>query len=512
MRETLILVERFDAGALGTSLAAVYRRLANLASFTSAGGRAPVACGALVAACVALGLAPSPLRAQAAGAAAVPAHAAAAAHAESYWGEIPPPGDSTVAVITARSKPLWEQTLLVPYVVAKAPFSVLNAGARETITFFDETGTVKKIMKLLGPRQGPFGLVLNFTSGSLTGLGGGITAYHDAFFSPRNHFRLGVRSSQNGHHRATAGAVIPVGERDNLEFGAGYRMRPNARYFGIGPTSVEGDRSYVRNELTWFGASFKHRVTGRAFVEAGALYSLVGTRGPRSDDHPKIDAQFEGRLPAGYRERSDGVTLSLALIHDDTNETGRPESGGVRTLKAGYFTSADESDVAFWTYRGELQQFVPLWHTRRALALRGFASWIEDKGDDEIPFQRLMTNDDPDLLRGYKDFRWTDRGMIAFSSEYRWPVWNEKSVDGAGIDMYLLADFGQVFGDADEISRENMTDSWGGGIRLIGNRGFVGRVEYAVSDEESVIRVRADQVFQFASNGIYHGRNPIPIR
>lgn len=469
---------------------------------------------ALAAVCGAILFAPLPLRAQESGAATTAAREAvlAAAPAESYWGVFPAPSDSTTTRVTARPKPIWEQTLLVPYAVAKAPFSVVNAGARETVTFLDETGAVKKIAALLGPRQGPFGLVLNFTSGSLTGLGGGLTAYHDAFFSPKNHFRLGLRSSQNGHHRATAGVVIPLGVRNDLEFGAGYRMRPNARYFGIGPNSVEADNSYVRNELTWFGSTLKHRVAGNAFVEAGALYSLFGTRGPRGDDHPKIDAQFEGRLPAGYRERSDGVTLSLAIIHDDTNETGRPETGGVRTLKAGYFTSTDASDVAFWTYRGEAQQFVPLWHTRRALALRGFASWIENTGDDEIPFQRLMTNDDPDLLRGYKDFRWTDRGMIAFSSEYRWPVWNEESIDGSGVDMYLLADFGQVFGAAEEISRANMTDSWGGGLRLIGKRGFVGRVEYAVSDEESVIRIRADQVFQFASNGIYHGRNPIPIR
>ncbi|MFN0149871.1 MAG: BamA/TamA family outer membrane protein [bacterium] len=432
--------------------------------------------------------------------------------ATSYWGPIASPSDSVTSQFANRPTPLWEKTLLAPYYIVRAPFSLINAGAREAITYMDETGAVKKVQKLLGPQQGPFGLMLNVTSGSLTGLGGGITAYHDAFFSPKNRFRLGLQSSQNGHHRATTGVTIPVSARDDLEFGAGYRMRPNTRFFGIGPDTDASDESFVRNETSWFGTSFKHRIAGHAFVEAGALYSLVGTRGPRSKDDPTIDEQFAGRLPAGHRERSDGVTLSLALIHDDTKETGRPESGGVRTLKAGHFKSTDGSEVAFWNYRGEFQQFIPLWHTKRAFALRGFASWLENTGDDEIPFQRLMTNDDPDLLRGYKDTRWTDRGMIAFSSEYRWPVWNEKFIDRAGLDMYVLADVGQVFGDADEISRRNMTDSWGLGLRLIGNKGFVGRIEYATSNEESVLRVRADQVFQFAKNGIYHGRNPIPVR
>jgi outer membrane protein assembly factor BamA len=432
---------------------------------------------------------------------------------ESYWGPMPVASDSTTVTYQNRSKPAWEKSLLAPYYVLKVPFSLLNAGARETVTFLDESGAIHTIADLLGPREGPFGLVFNLSSGSLEGLGVGVTTYHDAFLSPRNRLRLGLRTSTNGHHRATAGLTIPVGD-DGREFelGAGYRMHPNSRFFGIGPDSDEDDKSFVRQELTWFGANYALPLAGDLDFEAGALYSMVGARGPRDDDTPRLDDEFAGRIPPGYGERSDGVTTSLALVHDNTTESARPERGGVRTLKGGYFTSTDASDVEFWNYRVELQQFVPLWHSKRALALRSFVTWLESTGGDEVPFQRLMTNDDPDLLRGYNDFRWTDRGMVLASAEYRWPIWNAQTVDGPGLDMYFLVDIGQVFGEAEQISTRNMTDSEGIGLRLIDRNGFRTRLEFAWSNEESVIRLRADQVFQFAKNGLYHGRNPIPVR
>ena len=130
-----------------------------------------------------------------------------------------------------------------------------------------------------------------------------------------------------------------------------------------------------------------------------------------------------------------------------------------------------------------------------------------------MPAPRLHTNDDPDLLRGYDDFRWRDRGLALVNAEYRWPMWRHEQPDGAGIDAYLLSDVGQVFGHAREISLDHLTVSWGGGLRLGSRRaGSLFRVEYARSEEDHVFRFRADQVFQFVKTGYIHGREPIPAR
>jgi hemolysin activation/secretion protein len=138
---------------------------------------------------------------------------------------------------------------------------------------------------------------------------------------------------------------------------------------------------------------------------------------------------------------------------------------------------------------------------------------MDPAGDATIPFQRLLTNDDPDLFRGYEDDRFHDRGLALVTAEYRWPVWAPVDGSGPGVDAYLLADFGQVFGTFDELSFDNLTRSWGGGFRLVSRHGFSARVEIARGgDEEFQLRLKADQVFQVFRSTLLGGKNPVPER
>jgi outer membrane protein assembly factor BamA len=401
----------------------------------------------------------------------------------------------------------------VPYRIASLPPRAAVAGLGATVRFLDDQHVISRVQELLGPRTGPFGVLVNVRAGGLTGFGGGVTILHDRFFGATNHMKLRTESTTRGTHKFTLGVRLRQESPDQFELGAGYRVMPNARFFGIGPGAPEANESHFTLEQSWTGGGYTRRVAESFFVDAGVLFSAVGARGSDDEYEPLLSEKFAGALPSGYRDRSDGITVGLGLRHDSAEEDGRPSGGGVQRARVAYFSATDGGNVAYWSTRGEVEQYIPLWLPSRVLALRGYVSWIESTGDDPLPFQRLMTNDDPDLLRGYQDFRWRDRGMTSLSAEYRWPIWASRVPDGLGVDAYLLTDVGQVFGSREEISLDNVTASYGGGVRLIGSdRGFRGRLEYARSDEESVIRLRADQVFQFARHGLYHGRNPIPIR
>lgn len=429
---------------------------------------------------------------------------------ESHWGVFPAETDSVTAVFHHPSPPAWQTVVDVPYHVASVPLRLVVGGIGATVRYLDERHVVYRIARLIGPRELPYGVVGSFSAGGLTGLGVGATAVHDAFFGPDNRFRVGGKTSQNGHHRALLGIELGIGHPRTTQLGFGYRKSPNARFFGIGPTTREADESYYSREMTWMGASLHQTLGANVGVEASVLYSQVHAFGPRDDDDPALKDVYDA-TPFGYGHRSDGVSLGIALEHDDTAELGRPETGGYRRLAAHYYTETSRADIAFVTYRAEVQHFFPLWFSKRALALRAFYSWIDPVTGD-VPFQRLMTNDDPDLLRGYRDFRWHDRGMAVFTAEYRWPVWASSTVTGTGLDAYLFTDLGQVFGDPDELAARNVTESFGGGLRLVGSKGFTGRIEVGWSDEETIFRIRSDQVFQFQKHGLYHGRNPIPAR
>jgi hemolysin activation/secretion protein len=212
----------------------------------------------------------------------------------------------------------------------------------------------------------------------------------------------------------------------------------------------------------------------------------------------------------------------LELSHENTEKLGppehswrervRPEHGGLQRATVSWFEGKGNSKAVYWTWRGEAQQFLPLWHSRRALALRGFVERQENRGDDPVPFQRLMTNDDPDVFRGYPDERFHDIGIAALTAEYRWPLWVVDNENELGADAYLFADWGQVFAKFDDLGMDRLAKSYGGGVRLGGNGRFVGRIEVGHSEEGTQFRLRADQLFQYEKAGFFNARSPVPDR
>ncbi len=430
----------------------------------------------------------------------------------SYWGIIPPPADSVQVTTRPRPMPAWEGILVWPYRVVTLPIWLLSSGIGESVEYLDEKRVLNRLGKLLGPREGPFGVVLNFSAGGLPGLGGGVSLEHDAFFRPGHQFRLRGSATLRGHRRGSLGLRFPAGDRGSVEFGAGYRYRPNARYFGRGPNTRADDASFYGHELGWAGASYRRALGASVYLGGSALYSTLGTGPPRDQDTPPLAERFAAALPPGYDSRSSGVSLGLVLSHETADETGRPTGGGIHRFQVSYFRGLGDDETRFWTYRAEMQRFIRLWYRHNVLAIRGHATWIDPVGASVVPFQRLMTNDDPDLMRGFRDFRWRDRGLVVVSAEYRWPIWVLSHPEGMGLDMYLLVDAGQVFGVPRDIDLGDFVFSYGAGIRVLNLRGFVLRVEYARSGEEAVWRLRSDQLFQFARGGLFSGRDPVPLR
>lgn len=348
--------------------------------------------------------------------------------------------------------------------------------------------------------------------GGLSGYGAGLRLEHDAFPGPENQLRCGFLSTLEGGHRARAGLRTRVGGDTRLEFGVGYRFRPNARFFGMGPGASVEKESFYSQALFWGGVSGRRTLSEQLGVTGTLVFSSVESRRAPASDRVGVAERFSGQLPPGYGQRSSGFSAGVRLGWDTTLEDRRPTSGGLWRLGVNAFQASDDADLQYWSYRAEVQRFIPLWHSYRCLAARAYLSCAEVLQGEDIPFQRLLTNDDPDLLRGYGDFRWRDRGMIALSLEYRWPLWNFKSADGLGADWYMLSDVGQVFGEYREIGPAHWTWSRGLGIRLLSDRRYVGRLEFAWSDEAWTFRIRTDQLFQFSAAGLFEGRDPVPER
>lgn len=435
---------------------------------------------------------------------------------DSFWGVVPAPGDSVRAPLVGSPRPLWEYPLLVPYRTAQAPIRLLAAGAKVSYIYLDESGTLRAIGQLLGPKPVPYGAMVSFKAGGLSGFGGGLTLFHNSFFGPDNRLKVRSTATSTGEKKLTLGTIYGIDHAQTLEVGGGYRLRQNSRFFGLGPESREEDESFFAQEAAWGGLMLSQRLHDQVRLEASGLFSSAGTRRPHEDHDPALVDVFDGtggrELPVGYGERSQGFSWYLALVRDGTRTTRRPESGGIQRLRFGYFSSrGDEAPSSYSSYRADIEQFVGLWFTKRALCLRGYLNWLDPiRGD--IPYQRLLTNDEPDLFRGFRDNRWRDRGLVGTSVEYRWPLWVDNQIDGVGLDMYILADVGQVFREFDRIAARTLQTSYGTGIRVIGRSDFSGRIEFAWSREEFVFRLSSDQIFQYAAGGLFNGRDQSALR
>jgi outer membrane protein assembly factor BamA len=437
--------------------------------------------------------------------------------AASNWGPIPAESDSVRVQFENRTTPGWQKAVYLPFRIILLPLWVVDRVGAFTAGVVYESPAIRAAAAYAGNIPGPWGSYFRptITAGGLPGLGGGVKIEHPAFFGPRNGLRLNVGLTINGDTRITSGAVFR-GEHDTeLEVGAGLRIRPNAQFYGIGPTAMESNESFYKQQFGWVGGEFRRRLAGPLHLEAEANLTTSYADTTTLD---KIEADertqnvFPVELLPGWGERSTGLGFGVALYVDTAPDLGRPGGGGIYRLQGNYFTDVDNTNISFWTFRGDFQQFIPLWNSKQTLAVRAYGSWIESTGGDPVPFQRLMTNDDPDDLRGYKDFRWRDRGLLAASFEYRWPIWVVSKIEGAGLDFYLLSDVGQVFGDATEIAWDNLTLSYGLGLRAVSTRHFMGRFEVAWSNEETVVRLVGSQNFQFSMGSLFRGNAPIPAR
>ena len=436
---------------------------------------------------------------------------------QSAWGPVAPPDSANTAMLPAQPRPTWEKAVNLPYVILFFPLKLVFHGIEGTAAAVERDPGVRKFVSYFPLRAGPSLISGGLSYSTAEGFGLGVS------LDVPDQFNLRLSGQTAGDRRVTTGLRRRHGTQSWFDFGAGYRNSHNARYYGVGFDAPQDAESFYRRELSWGGVTWYRNVGNGDFKWAlTALYSGVAAIGSGRTDDPHLSEEFADDLPPGYRAHTEGITAGLELFHENTvmigppghevRERDRPESGGLRRASVSWFEGKGNSKAAFWTWRVEAQQFIPLWYSKRALAVRGYMSRIEDEGDDPVPFQRLLTNDDPDLFRGYVDDRFHDVGITSVSAEYRWPIWAVGNVDGRGADAYVFADWGQVFSDFDQITNDHLTKSYGGGIRIGGHGRFSGRMEVGHSEEGTQFRLRADQLFQYERGGLFNGRGPVPDR
>jgi outer membrane protein assembly factor BamA len=433
------------------------------------------------------------------------------AFAGCLWGPVPARDDSVSAGLRNRSRPGWETAVMVPYWIVGIPFRIVYFGLDQAVIGMDKLGLFAAGGEYPGLKvPGGAYLMPVISIGDLEGWTFGLQLTRPNFLGPNNMlFIQGSRSTRKADE-LSGGTLFQLGKGWAIQVGGGTEEKNLTRYYGMGPDSYNGDLSYYFRRTTWGGFELDKDVGHKTALELRTFFSQVEALEPDYNVDQSLGRVHADDIPYGYPGQSNGWTGRLGLYRDNADQRGRPRRGGFQSLGVSLFQASDGSQLQFLTYHIDLEKFYPLWHTDRTLALRGFFNRISNTWPVDIPFTRLVTFQRPDELRGFSSLRYYGMGSMGFSVEYRWPVWVARGRNDLGVDAYIFSDIGQVFDKTAEISITNMRGTGGVGLRLINsNRGFSARFELGLSEEQTIVRLKFSQTFQYDSKGLLYGKNPI---
>ncbi len=430
---------------------------------------------------------------------------------ESYWGPIPAANDSNTVQLENPPTPTWEHVANAPYNLVGIPFRLGNLVVRETVETLDGWGLfdLPPVSEKGLPLPGGFLLMPDGGYSSLLGWQAGFNIRHPHFLGKSHKAYLTLETSTRHADKLGGGFRFQLDDKWALDLGGGGADIPLARYFGHGYDTVGGRESYYNRISHWGGLDVTRQLGRHTHTRLRSYFSHVEAKDSRFEVDLGLRRIHGGDLPDGFPGKSSGVTVQVDWFLDSALVDGRPTVGTFKRLAVAWFQETDGSDLRFLQYTFDMQRFLPLWHTKRALALRAYGSRILPYGEDPVPLSRQVSTYRPYSMRGIESHRYYGLGVVGGSAEYRWPIWVVKGRSESGLDAYLFTDTGQIFDRGRELAWDRFVWTGGFGFRLMGgDDDLVANLEIGFSDEGTQFQIGVSQSFQFAGKGMMYGKDP----
>src|SRR6185436_18982929 len=162
-------------------------------------------------------------------------------------------------------------------------------------------------------------------------------------------------------------------------------------YFGVGPDSLESERSEYRLKST--------NVVGYANVQANRWLTIGGNGGwlrqptlsssvgPFDQDFPDTQLLFSGDPGVGQPVSFGHGGVSVAA--DTRDHPDHPTSGGLYRAAAAAYSDRDLGQFSFRRYEAEGLQVVPVVGATWTLALHGWLVASDTSSGNSVPFYML---------------------------------------------------------------------------------------------------------------------------
>jgi outer membrane protein assembly factor BamA len=271
--------------------------------------------------------------------------------------------------------------------------------------------------------------------------------------------------------------------RYSIGFSAMYFKNATVRFFGLGPTTVQGDETnYTAPEtrLNWKFGVYANEVTQIA-VSQRLRYMQPIQQG--ATDLPFTGDSFPN-VPG-----VDGATIlgqRISFHYDTRNSLVTPTDGMAVTAYAELNYNFHRGvDPLYSRYGIEVKKMFASESKRAILVIRGE---LQATIGSDVPFYEQSSLGGQNNLRGFGVDRYIDKQLIAFSVEERIHVLRTRLAGvTADFEIAPFVDTGQVFNSFKDVSFKDYRITPGIGFRGIIRPNVVGRIDYGYSKEGGAI-------------------------
>ena len=286
--------------------------------------------------------------------------------------------------------------------------------------------------------------------------------------------------SVNSFWRAQTDVSLPsfASNRGRVSLTGGYLDAPDVKYYGIGQDSNKTDKTFFGYTPFGGGGRLDFALTGNLSVGGGVNYIDIKT--DLGCDRPVNRGTLLTSRYTGPRSRPATNTSTAGRGRSSTGGGSWATRGRADCIASSSMISAKRttSSYSFRSLEAEVTQLIPLLRANWVVALRGLTTITDVDDTKAIPYFLLPSLGGGTTVRGFDDFRFRDRNRVVMNAELRW-------TPARIFDMAVFYDTGKVTARKGDLDFRDLEDSYGIGMRIIGLKGYVFRVEVAHSREHS---------------------------
>lgn len=285
--------------------------------------------------------------------------------------------------------------------------------------------------------------------------------------------------SWRAYKTAQARVEFPKLARSRLALGSQFRWQdfPQVNFFGEGPGALDANRSEYRvksTNLVGYATLRPHKWVGIGAQIGWLQPSILPPAGAFRSDRPNTRDIFPGDIVFALADQPAFVHSEASITSDTRDFAGHPTRGGLYRAAAANYSDRDTGVFSFRRYEAEAARFLPLADSRVVIALRG---WLvaSDTGDGHfVPFYLQPSLGGHNTLRGYADYRFHDRNLLAFNAETRIAMMTH-------VDAAVFFDAGNVAARVGDLNLSKR--SYGAGFRIHSRRQTFARLDIARGGE-----------------------------